>query len=303
MRHRQIGSLSVSVIGLGTNNFGFTMAEEDVLPVVDAALESGINFFDTADSYLTSEERCRKALGARRDDIVFATKFGSQVNADIPGGAAGSYVRQAVERSLHQLGTDRIDLYQLHKPDESVPIAETLGVLNELVAEGKVLEIGCSNFSAAQLREAEVAAGSGAKFVSVQNNYSLLERTDETDALPVCAELGLAYLPYFPLASGLLSGKYRRGAAVLEGTRVQKWAMADRVLTDANFDILERLEGWAEARGHSLLELAFAWLLATPEVASVIAGATSPDQVKANAAAGSWELSIEEANEVRSLVA
>jgi len=303
MRHRQIGSLSVSVIGLGTNNFGFTMAEEDVLPVVDAALESGINFFDTADSYLTSEERCRKALGARRDDIVLATKFGSQVNADIPGGAAGSYIRQAVERSLHQLGTDRIDLYQLHKPDESVPIAETLGVLNELVAEGKVLEIGCSNFSAAQLREAEVAAGSGSKFVSVQNNYSLLERTDETDALPVCAELGLAYLPYFPLASGLLSGKYRRGAEVLEGTRVQKWAMADRVLTDANFDILERLEGWAEARGHSLLELAFAWLLATPEVASVIAGATTPDQVKANAAAAFWELSIDEANEVRSLVA
>ena len=303
MRHRQIGSLSVSVIGLGTNNFGFTMAEEDVLPVVDAALESGINFFDTADSYLTSEERCRKALGARRDDIVLATKFGSQVNADIPGGAAGSYIRQAVERSLHQLGTDRIDLYQLHKPDESVPIAETLGVLNELVAEGKVLEIGCSNFSAAQLREAEVAAGSGSKFVSVQNNYSLLERTDETDALPVCAELGLAYLPYFPLASGLLSGKYRRGAEVLEGTRVQKWAMADRVLTDANFDILERLEGWAEARGHNLLELAFAWLLATPEVASVIAGATSPDQVKSNAAAGSWELSLEEANEVRNLLA
>jgi len=303
MRHRQIGSLSVSVIGLGTNNFGFTMAEEDVLPVVDAALESGINFFDTADSYLTSEERCRKALGARRDDIVLATKFGSQVNADIPGGAAGSYIRQAVERSLHQLGTDRIDLYQLHKPDESVPIAETLGVLNELVAEGKVLEIGCSNFSAVQLREAEVAAGSGSKFVSVQNNYSLLERTDETDALPVCAELGLAYLPYFPLASGLLSGKYRRGAEVLEGTRVQKWAMADRVLTDANFDILERLEGWAEARGHSLLELAFAWLLATPEVASVIAGATTPDQVKANAAAAFWELSIDEANEVRSLVA
>jgi aryl-alcohol dehydrogenase-like predicted oxidoreductase len=303
VRHRQIGSLSVSVIGLGTNNFGFTMAEEDVLPVVDAALEAGINFFDTADSYLTSEERCRKALGSRRDDIVLATKFGSQVNADIPGGAAGSYIRQAVERSLRHLGTDRIDLYQLHKPDESVPIAETLGVLNELVAEGKVLEIGCSNFSAAQLREAEVAAGSGAKFVSVQNNYSLLERADETDALPVCAELGLAYLPYFPLASGLLSGKYRRGAEVLEGTRVQKWAMADRVLTDANFDILERLEGWAEARGHSLLDLAFAWLLATSEVASVIAGATSPDQVKANAAAGSWELSIEEASEVRNLVA
>ena len=302
MRHRQIGSLSVSVIGLGTNNFGFTMAEDAVLPVVDAALEAGINFFDTADSYLTSEERCRSALGSRRDDLVLATKFGSRVNDEITGGASGSYVRRALERSLLQLGTDRIDLYQLHQPDQTVPIAETLGVLNELVVEGKIIEIGCSNFSAAQLREAEAAAGEGARFVSVQNQYSLLERADETEALPVCAELGLAYLPYFPLASGLLSGKYRRGAAVLEGTRIQKWAMADRVLTDANFDVLERLERWAQERGHTLLELAFAWLLATPEVASVIAGATSPEQIHANAAAGAWELTLDEADEVRHLV-
>jgi aryl-alcohol dehydrogenase-like predicted oxidoreductase len=301
MRQRTIGSLSVSVIGLGTNNFGFTMAEDAILPVVDAALEVGINFFDTADSYLTSEQRCRSALGSRRDDIVLATKFGSRVNDEIVGGASGPYVRQAVERSLRQLGTDRIDLYQLHQPDETVPIAETLGVLNELIDEGKIIEIGCSNFSAKQLREAEVAAGEGAHFVSVQNNYSLLERSDEVEVLPVCAELGLAYLPYFPLASGLLSGKYRRGAAVLEGTRIEKWAMAERVLTDANFDILERLEAWAQERDHTLLELAFAWLLATPAVASVIAGATSPEQIRANAAAGSWELSLDEADEVRRL--
>ena len=302
MRQRQIGSLSVSVIGLGTNNFGFTMAEDAVLPVVDAALEAGINFFDTADSYLSSEERCRSALGARRDEIVVATKFGSRVNDEIAGGASGPYVRQAVERSLGQLGTDRIDLYQLHQPDGTVPIAETLGVLNELIDEGKIIEIGCSNFSANQLREAESAAGAGARFVSVQNNYSLLERADEAEALPVCAELGLAYLPYFPLASGLLTGKYRRGDAVLEGTRIQKWAMADRVLTDANFDVLERLEAWAQDRDHTLLELAFAWLLATPTVASVIAGATTPDQIRANAAAGSWELTPDEADEVRRLV-
>ena len=301
MRKRQIGSLSVSVIGLGTNNFGFTMAEDAVLPVVDAALEAGINFFDTADSYLTSEARCSSALGSRRDEIVLATKFGSQVSAEITGGAAGPYIRQAVERSLQQLGTDRIDLYQLHKPDETVPIAETLGVLNELVTEGKVIEIGCSNFSASQLREAEIAAGEGARFVSVQNHYSLLERADETEALPVCAELGLSYLPYFPLANGLLTGKYRRGAQVLEGSRIEKWQMADRVLTEANFDVLERLEAWAQNRGHTLLELAFAWLLATPEVASVIAGATTPEQIRANAAAGTWELTVEEAEEVRKL--
>lgn len=302
MRQRKIGSLSVSVIGLGTNNFGFTMAEEAVLPVVDAALEAGINFFDTADSYLTSEERCHSALGSRRDDIILATKFGSRVNEEIPGGASAAYVRQAVERSLRQLGTDRIDLYQLHRPDETVPIAETLGVLNELVNEGKIIEIGCSNFSAPQLREAEVAAGDGARFVSVQNQYSLLERADEVEVLPTCAELDLTYLPFFPLASGLLTGKYRRGAALPAGTRVEKWAMAERVLTDANFDILERLETWAQERGHTLLDLAFAWLLATPEVASVIAGATSPEQIRANAAAGLWDLTVDEADEVRQLV-
>ena len=302
MRQRKIGSLSVSVIGLGTNNFGFTMAEDAVLPVVDAALEAGINFFDTADSYLTSEERCKSALDSRRDDIILATKFGSRVNEEIPGGASAAYVRQAVERSLLQLGTDRIDLYQLHRPDETVPIAETLGVLNELVDEGKIIEIGCSNFSAAQLREAEAAAGAGAKFVSVQNEYSLLERADEAEVLPTCAELDLAYLPFFPLSSGLLTGKYRRGAAVPAGTRVEKWAMAERVLTDANFDILERLETWAQERGHTLLDLAFAWLLATPEVASVIAGATSPEQIRANAAAGLWDLTVDEADEVRQLV-
>ncbi len=303
MQHRSIGSLSVSVIGLGTNNFGFTMDEADVAPVVDAALEAGINFFDTADSYLSSEIRLGAALGNRRDQIVLATKFGSKADEEFTGGAAGPYIRRAVERSLKMLGTDRIDLYQLHRPDPAVDIAETLSVLQELVAEGKVLEIGCSNFSAEQLRAAAVAAGSGPRFVSVQNEYSLLERADEADVLPTCADLDIAYLPYFPLASGLLTGKYQRGAGVPSGSRVEKWNMADRVLTEENFAILETLTAWANDHGHSLLDLAFAWLLANPCVASVIAGATSPAQIAANAAAGSWVLSETDAAEVRTLVA
>ena len=303
MQHRSIGSLSVSVIGLGTNNFGFTMDEADVAPVVDAALEAGINFFDTADSYLSSEIRLGAALGNRRDQIVLATKFGSKADEEFTGGAAGPYIRRAVERSLKMLGTDRIDLYQLHRPDPAVDIAETLSVLQELVAEGKVLEIGCSNFSAEQLRAAAVAAGSGPRFVSVQNEYSLLERADEADVLPTCADLDIAYLPSFPLASGLLTGKYQRGAGVPSGSRVEKWNMADRVLTEENFAILETLTAWANDHGHSLLDLAFAWLLANPCVASVIAGATSPAQIAANAAAGSWVLSETDAAEVRTLVA
>ena len=303
MQHRSIGSLSVSVIGLGTNNFGFTMDEADVAPVVDAALEAGINFFDTADSYLSSEIRLGAALRNRRDQIVLATKFGSKADEEFTGGAAGPYIRRAVERSLKMLGTDRIDLYQLHRPDPAVDIAETLSVLQELVAEGKVLEIGCSNFSAEQLRAAAVAAGSGPRFVSVQNEYSLLERADEADVLPTCADLDIAYLPYFPLASGLLTGKYQRGAGVPSGSRVEKWNMADRVLTEENFAILETLTAWANDHGHSLLDLAFAWLLANPCVASVIAGATSPAQIAANAAAGSWVLSETDAAEVRTLVA
>ncbi len=303
MQHRSIGSLSVSVIGLGTNNFGFTMDEADVAPVVDAALEAGINFFDTADSYLSSEIRLGAALGNRRDQIVLATKFGSKADEEFTGGAAVPYIRRAVERSLKMLGTDRIDLYQLHRPDPAVDIAETLSVLQELVAEGKVLEIGCSNFSAEQLRAAAVAAGSGPRFVSVQNEYSLLERADEADVLPTCADLDIAYLPYFPLASGLLTGKYQRGAGVPSGSRVEKWNMADRVLTEENFAILETLTAWANDHGHSLLDLAFAWLLANPCVASVIAGATSPAQIAANAAAGSWVLSETDAAEVRTLVA
>jgi aryl-alcohol dehydrogenase-like predicted oxidoreductase len=304
MRMRSIGSLQVTVVGLGTNNFGFGMEAEAVGPVVDKALEAGINFFDTADSYGASEERLGAALKGRRDQVVIATKFGSQMGEG-KGGASPAYVRQAAERSLRKLDTDRIDLYQLHRPDPNTPIAETLGALGELVAEGKVREIGCSNFTAAMLEEAELAVKDGApKFVSVQNHYNLLNRADEQDAIPACEKLGLSYLPYFPLSSGLLTGKYARGEAPPEGTRMHRWGeRAAGALNDANFDVVEALSGWAKDHGHSLLDLAFAWLVAKPYIASVIAGATKPEQIAANAAAGDWELSAAEVAEVNALAA
>jgi aryl-alcohol dehydrogenase-like predicted oxidoreductase len=302
MDTRRIGSLEVSVVGLGTNNFGMGMRAETVAPVVEAALDAGINFFDTADSYGDSEERLGQALGTHRDEVVIGTKFGSPVG-DGGGGAAPDYVATAVDRSLRQLGTDRIDLYQLHRPDPKTPIADTLGALDELVRLGKVREIGCSNFSAAQIIEADAdAPAGGAHFVSVQNHYNLLHRTDEHDAIPECDRRGLAYLPFFPLASGLLSGKYVHGQAPPEGTRLHRWGgRADGILTDRNFAVTDALQSWAEDRHHTILDLAVAWLVAKPVVASVIAGATRADQVRANAAAGQWRLSSEEESAVDAL--
>jgi len=303
MDTRRIGALEVSVVGLGTNNFGMAMSADQVPPVVDAALESGINFFDTSDSYGDSEERLGQALGRHRDEVVIGTKFGSPVGPDGTGGAAPAYVVQAIERSLRRLGTDRVDLYQLHRPDPRTPIADTLGALDDLVRQGKVVEIGCSNFSAEQLRQGEAAvAPGGARFVSVQNQYNLVHREDEREVLPECERLGLAYLPYFPLASGLLTGKYTKGEEPPEGTRLKRWGdRASGVLTDRNFDVIEALGAWASERGHSLLDLAFAWLAANDVVASVIAGATTVDQVRANASAGAWVLSAEERAEVDAL--
>jgi aryl-alcohol dehydrogenase-like predicted oxidoreductase len=304
METRQIGSLEVTVVGLGTNNFGFGMSGDAVPPVVDEALSLGVNFFDTADSYGASEERLGQALGSRRDQVVIATKFGSPVQGEEgTGGARPEYVRAAVDASLKRLGTDHIDLYQIHRPDPATPIGETLGALAEAVAAGKVREIGCSNFTAAQLREADAAAGNGPRFVSVQNQFNLLHRDDESDVIPVCQELGLAYLPFFPLASGLLTGKYRRGEKPPEGTRLQRWGdRAAGVLTDKAFDQVDALAAWAGARGHSVLDLAIAWLAAKPTVASVIAGATQVSQVDANVAAADWVLSPEEVAEVDQLV-
>jgi len=302
MDTRRIGSLEVSVIGLGTNNFGFFMEEEAVAPVVDAAIEAGITFFDTADSYLESEARLGRALRGRRDEVVIGTKFGSPVDGQ-PGGASPAYLRAAVERSLSQLGTDRIDLYQLHQPDASTTIAETLGVLAELVDEGKVLEIGCSNFTAAMLDEAASAVAEGSPgFASVQNHWNLLQRADEEDAVPACERLGTSYLPYYPLASGMLSGKYQRGELAPEGTRLKHFGPdAGGYFSDRNFDIVDSLRDFALARDHSVLELSMAWLLSKPVVASVIAGATSPSQVAANALAATWTLSPDEVIEIERL--
>ncbi|MGZ4149608.1 MAG: aldo/keto reductase [Actinomycetota bacterium] len=299
MDTRRIGSLEVSVVGLGCNNFGRRIDEDATRTVVDTALEAGITFLDTADIYggTKSEEFLGRVLEGRRDRVVLATKFGMRVDDARPGGADPAYVRRAVEGSLQRLRTDRIDLYQLHEPDPATPIADTLGVLDQLVQEGKVRELGCSNFSAAQLGEAEEAAGDGvARFVSVQNELNLLDRDDETEALPEAARLGLAYIPYFPLAAGLLTGKYRRGAPPPAGTRIAGWPAEDteEALADARFDRIDALARFAEERGHTLLGLAFAWLLALEPVVSVIAGATRPDQVRTNAAAGSWRLTAED---------
>jgi aryl-alcohol dehydrogenase-like predicted oxidoreductase len=306
MDRRKIGSLEVTIVGVGTNNFGFGMQEDEVPPVVNAALDEGLNFFDTADAYGASEARLGKALGRRREEVVIATKFGSPImGQEGTGGASPAYVRSAAERCLQQLGTDRIDLLQLHRPDPNTPIADTLAALGELVADGKVREIGCSNFSAAMLREAEEAVAEGApRFVSVQNHYNLLNRSDEAEALAEAERLGLAYLPFYPLASGMLTGKYTRGEQPPAGTRLHRQGeRAKGMLSDANFDMVDAAGAWAADHGHSVLELAFAWLLAKRPVASVIAGATKPEQIKANAAAGSWRLSPAEVAEVDALAA
>jgi aryl-alcohol dehydrogenase-like predicted oxidoreductase len=303
MDTRRIGALEVSVVGLGCNNFGRRLDSEATSAVVDAALDSGIIFFDTADVYggTKSEEYLGRALGGRRDEAVVATKFGSAVD-DRRKGARPEYVRQAVEDSLRRLGTDRIDLYQLHRPDPQVPIEDTLGALDELVQAGKVREIGCSNFSAEQLREAEEATREGAaRFASVQNEYSLLHREPEHDVLPECERAGLAFVPYFPLASGLLTGKYRQGESIPAGSRLDS-GRGDRLLTEHNLAVVEDLIGFSERRAHTILELAFSWLLTRPAVASVIAGATSPEQVRSNAGAASWELTDAELAEVDSIL-
>jgi aryl-alcohol dehydrogenase-like predicted oxidoreductase len=396
MQTRRIGTLTVSAVGLGCNNFGMRIDEAQTQAVVDAALEAGITFFDTADIYggTKSEQYLGRALGPRRRDVVLATKFGMELAPD-KRGARPEYVHQACTASLSRLGTDHIDLYWLHQPDDSVPVAETLGALNTLVEQGKVRQIGCSNFTAAQLRDAaaEAARLGSARFVGVQNEFSLLHREpllpeavaqpqagaaypndgqSKAGVLDVCSELDMAFVPYFPLASGLLTGKYRAGQAPPEGSRLAVSQRAGRFLNDDNLAAVERLLAWlAERNQHSqsgipegspsagpllpsasapgytllptapagipssagnydlvagraagpaeqladlpgvvsglshsaytLLDLAIAWLLAQPHVASVIAGATQPEQVRANAAAARWQLSREDAAAVRAL--
>jgi aryl-alcohol dehydrogenase-like predicted oxidoreductase len=302
VKHRKIGKsdLDVSVIGLGCNNFGFVadMGVEASRKVIDKAIDSGINFFDTSDSYGTSEDILGEVLGERRKRIVLATKFGSKRNAlGEKSGASRGYILAEAEESLRRLRTDYIDLYQIHYPDPNTPIEETLRALDDLVKSGKVRYIGCSNFSASQLQEAESTAveHSLTTFISSQDEYSLIVRDVEREQLPVIERYGLSELPYFPLASGLLTGKYRKGHAAPKGTRLgEKQTLADKYHSEANLEKVELLRKFAEDRGHTLLKLAFSWLLSHQAVASVIAGATKPEQIEANAKAGDWELKTDE---------
>jgi aryl-alcohol dehydrogenase-like predicted oxidoreductase len=300
METRRIGSLEVSLVGLGCNNFGRRLDADATKAVVEAALDAGITFFDTADVYgpLQSEEFLGRALGKRRRDVVVATKFGNPVD-DQRRGAKPAYVHSAVEDSLRRLGTDRIDLYQLHRPDPETPIGDTLEALDALVRAGKVREIGISNATVEQLAQANAAVRDGAaRFVSVQNQYSLLERTPEQGVLAEARHRGLAFLPYFPLASGLLTGKYRRGEPPPPGTRLAQpggqGRNPSRFLNDRNLETVERLSSFAASHGHTVLDLAISWLAAQVPVASVIAGATTPAQVRANVAAVGWRLGADD---------
>ena len=303
MEMRPIGSLEISVVGLGCNNFGRRLDESGTSNVIHAALDAGINFFDTADSYggTDSEVFVGRCLGKLRREVVVATKFGWELD-DERRGAHPDYVRRAVEDSLRRLNTDYIDLYQLHKPDPSVPIEDTLGALAELVTAGKVREIGCSNFSSSELDAADKAAEGGARFVGVQNEYSLMHREPEKGVLQACKRLGVAFVPYFPLASGLLTGKYRLGRPAPEGTRLTTIASLSDRLNDDALAMVESLVAFAERHGHTILDLAFAWLLAKSSVTSVIAGAMSVEQVRQNARAASWRMTDELLVEVDELV-
>jgi aryl-alcohol dehydrogenase-like predicted oxidoreductase len=306
---RRVGSLDVTLVGLGCNNFGMRIDEEQSAAVVHAALDAGINLFDTADVYggTRSEQFLGRALGRRRDEVLIATKFVAPIDDDPShAGASARWVTEAVEGSLRRLGTDRIDLYQQHGPDPNVPIEETLGALYRLVQAGKVREIGNSNFSGEQVDEAETVAESNgfARFASAQNHFNLLHREPLTDVVPACVRHGLGVLPYFPLASGLLTGKYRRGEPPPDGTRLSMLPeeRASRVMSDRNFDAVDRLTEFAADRDHTILDLAFAWLAAQPAMASIIAGATKPEQVDANVAAVDWKLSEEDLAELDELL-
>ena len=303
MEYRQLGDsgLTVSVVGLGCNNFGGRIDADQAAAVVNAAVDAGITLFDTADVYGgdrgSSEEILGHALGKRRDEVVIATKFGGDMKGENgpDWGVRGSrrYIRRAVESSLRKLGTDWIDLYQLHVPDPVTPIEETLAALSELVAEGKVRYIGSSQFAGWQVVDADWAARtSGTEhFISAQNRYNLLEREAEDELIPACEHLGIGILPFFPLAAGLLTGKYKRGAEAPEGTRLAK--QPER-LARADFDKIEALETFAAERDLTLLDVAIGGLAAQPAVASVIAGATRPEQIEQNIAAGLWDPTAED---------
>ena len=297
MRTRTLGPLDVSVVGLGCNNFGRRIDEAGTNAVVDAAIESGVTFFDTADVYGDrggSETLLGKALAGRRERVVLATKFGNDMGLGVERHGSRDYVRSAIEASLQRLRTDRVDLYQHHIEDPGTPIEETFGALKELVDEGLVRAVGTSNYVPANVeRAAAIAAELGLPYVSEQSEYSWLDRAAEAELLPTCKRLGIGFIPYFPLASGLLTGKVSREHPPAEGTRLY-----GRELEAAKLDRVEELRAWAEAHGHSLLDLAIGGLLTRQPVASVIAGATRPEQVRANAQAGAWEPTPAELDEL-----
>jgi aryl-alcohol dehydrogenase-like predicted oxidoreductase len=305
MTYRRLGDsgLAVSVVGLGCNNFGRKVDADDTRAVVDAAFDAGITLFDTADIYGATRGASEEALGAalkgRRDEIVLATKFGMDMEGvnGADRGARGSrgYILRAVESSLRRLDTDYLDLYQIHAPDPATPIDETLSALDDLVRGGKVRYLGNSNFAGWEIADADWTARTAGvtPFISAPNHYSLLHREVEEEVVPACEHFGLGLLPFFPLDSGLLSGKYRRGEKPAEGTRLslgryQRW------LDGADWDTIEALSGYGRERGHDLLDVAIAGLAARPAVTSVIAGATTPEQVRANAAAGAWRLTADD---------
>lgn len=302
MEQRRIAKtdLDVSVIGLGGNNFGLFAGADQSADIINKALDLGINFIDTADVYGDSEVILGQALSLRREQVVLATKFGMAL-PDAPGGGHPDYVAKALERSLKRLNTDYIDLYYLHAPDPSVPIEETIGAMDNLVKSGKVRHIGCSNMTPELLTDAANAAkASGAAgFCASQEAYNLLQRGAESTVMPAVQRLGMNLIPYFPLASGLLTGKHKRGAAPKKGSRFDIWKdYTSTLLTEQNYARIERLTAFAMGHGRTLIELAFAWLLSNELIPSVIAGATSPVQVETNAKMGGWRLSGTELAEI-----
>ncbi|SCL40814.1 Predicted oxidoreductase [Micromonospora pallida] len=314
MTYRRLGDsgLVVSVVGVGCNNFGRKLDQAGTRAVVDAAIDAGITLFDTADIYGepkgASEEVLGAALKGRRDDVVLATKFGMDMQGlngpDHDARGARRYVVRAVEASLRRLGTDHIDLYQLHEPDPGTPIEETLAALDDLVRAGKVRYLGNSNFAGWQIADADWTARTAGthRFVSAQNRYSLLEREVETEVVPACERFGLGLLPFFPLADGLLTGKYRRGEQPPSGSRLAGSGRYAQRLATADWDTIEAIGAYADQRGLTLLQVAIGGLAAQPAVTSVIAGATTPEQVRANAAAGAWQPDADDLAALRALL-
>jgi aryl-alcohol dehydrogenase-like predicted oxidoreductase len=316
MRYRRLGEsgLAVSVVGLGCNNFGRRIGPEQAQEVVDAAIDAGVTLFDTADTYGTPHGASEELLGAalkangKRDEIVIATKFGSPMEGvngpDWNARGGRRYIQIAVDASLRRLGTDHIDLYQMHQPDRRTPIEETLIALDEVVKAGKVRYIGSSNFAGWQVANSAWIARTGhlTPFVSAQNHYSWLERRPEADLVPACTNFGVGLLPYFPLASGLLTGKYKRDTEAPQGTRLSFGPFAG-LLAGARWDVIEAMEAFAAQRSLSLLDVAIGGLAAKPAVGSVIAGATSGDQVRANVSAGSWAPTPDELAELDKITA